>query len=216
MHTVDRGPPPPGLDALREKLTPKWVAYYRRKQGSKPTDAEWQRFQPAMSGAFFTQCGYCEEACHGDVDHFRPKNKFPEKVYAWDNWVLACHTCNQMKYDKWPPGGYVDPCAKTALKRPESYFDFDTKTGELLPQRGLNASRYRMAQQTRDDLKLNAYHHLKSRIHQVQLLTLALQGCAVDDPKAIALARLASSREKPLSSISRAWLTENGFGASIA
>ena len=120
MHWVDRGPEPASLSQVRERYTPRWIAYYRDDVGARPTDSYWRDFHDDLSQVFFNLCAYCEEICRGEVDHFRPKSRFPEQVYQWSNWVLACHDCNLWKSDKWPTGGYVDPCAKTAAARPET------------------------------------------------------------------------------------------------
>lgn len=211
MHAVDRGPEPPGLKAVHDKLTPKWVAHYRHRRGPKPTDSKWRDFHSDVSSAFFSLCGYCEEICKGDVDHFRPKSRFPERVYRWNNWVLACHVCNNKKGGRWPAGGYVDPCAKSAPARPESYFDFDTKTGELIIKSSLSAARRRKAEQMIKDLGLNAQHHRKTRVHCLQFVSLSLQGRSDDDPNTEKILTLVASRESPLSSMTRAWLEEQGY-----
>lgn len=113
MHAVDRGPEPSDLKAIRKQYTPGWVAYYPGKTRKKPTDSRWQDFHGKLSEAFNGICGYCEDECKGEVDHFRPKKTFPKQVYWWTNWVFACHECNNKKGEKWTAGGYVDPCAKT-------------------------------------------------------------------------------------------------------
>ena len=141
MHGVNRGAEPSGLKAIQTKFTPRWIQYYGHNVGEKPTDSRWRQFQPDLSSVFFDLCGYCEEFCKGDVDHFRPKSRNPELVYEWSNWVLACHTCNSKKQQKWPAGGYVDPCAKSPSAKPEAYFDFDTKTGQIFPRSGLSPHR---------------------------------------------------------------------------
>lgn len=208
MHTVDRGPEPPGLEAVRRKLTPKWVAHYRDKKGKKPTDDKWRGFHTELSKKFYSLCGYCEAECKGDVDHFRPKSKFPERVYVWGNWVLACHVCNIKKGGDWPPGGYVDPCAKSRSAQPESYFDFDTKTAEIVAKPGLTAVRRRKAANMIKDLALNAYHHRKRRIHHLLGVEDALKGRTDRDPINERIIRRVTSRETRLSSITRAWLKE--------
>ncbi|WP_434042150.1 MULTISPECIES: HNH endonuclease [Sorangium] len=45
----------------------------------------------------------------GQVDHFRPKARFPAQAYDWNNYFLACMGCNIAKGDAWPSGGYVRP-----------------------------------------------------------------------------------------------------------
>ena len=134
MHSVVRGPEPPGLKQLKRRLTPKWVRYYREGKGKKPADVRWRDFHASLRDVFFRLCAYCEQFCKGEVDHFRPKSRFPQRVYQWSNWVHACHACNNGRGEKWPPCGYVDPCARLARSRPEAHFDFDTKTAEITPR----------------------------------------------------------------------------------
>jgi len=211
MHTVDRGPEPARLKGIRKRLTPKWVRYYRDKKGKKPHDARWRGFQPELRAAFLGLCAYCEDFCKGEVDHFRPKSRFPELVYKWSNWVFACHTCNEAKQEKWPRGGYANPCARLAQSRPEAHFDFDTTTAEIIPRAGATAAQRRRALATIQDLGLNRYHHLKERTERLMAVRLALQ--ADDRNKATVGEVIAylTSRERPFSSITRTLLQELGY-----
>lgn len=209
MHTVERSPEPPGLGNIRRRYTPRWVKYYRDGDEKKPSDSKWREFHEEVSGVVFSNCGYCEETCKGDVDHFRPKSKFPQLVYEWSNWVLACPVCNQKKSNHWPPMGYVDPCATSTPARAESYFAFDIKTGEILPKSTLATGRCRKAHRMIKDLGLNAYHHLKQRAVWLRLVSLALDGGSNTDNDE--LIRHLASRETPLSSITRAWLQQQGY-----
>ncbi len=210
MHTVDRGPEPPRLEAVRKKLTPKWVAHYRDKKGKKPTDDKWRGFQAELSRWFFGLCGYCEADGSAEVDHFRPKSTFPERVYVWGNWVLACHDCNNKKGGDWPPGGYVDPCAKSRSAQPESYFDFDTETAEIVARPGLTPARRRRASSMIKDLDLNAFERLRTRKKHLEVVSGALRGRTEGERTKEELVRLVTSRETRLSSITRAWLRERG------
>ena len=125
MHWVDRGEEPAALENVRRTHTAKWVTYYRDGRGRKPSDVRWRYFREELGTRFQSICGYCEEYGRGEVDHFRPKSKFPELVYEWSNWVFACRSCNAFKKDKWPSDGYVDPCAPTGEDHPETFFEFD-------------------------------------------------------------------------------------------
>lgn len=211
MHTVTRGPAPRGLRSVRSKYTPRWVQFYRNRAGTRPSDSRWQDFHSDVSTVFFGFCGYCEQECKGEVDHFRPKSQFPERVYEWENWVLACHVCNNMKGGKWPASGYVDPCAKSRNARPEAYFDFDTTTGEILPTANLSAARRRKAEQMIADLTLNAYHQLKQRVRWLRVLSGALDNRDATAPRARRFVKLVASRESRLSTITRTWLKERGY-----
>lgn len=43
------------------------------------------------------RCAYCEDSLADEVEHIRPKNFFPELVFAWDNYLFACGPCNAPK-----------------------------------------------------------------------------------------------------------------------
>ena len=40
------------------------------------------------------RCMYCEDSAGTDIEHFWPKNTYPLKAFDWDNYLLACSTCN--------------------------------------------------------------------------------------------------------------------------
>ena len=212
MHWVDRGPEPGGLGVIRLRYTPRWIQYYRSGVGSKPTDSRWRDFHYELGQLFRGLCGYCESPDKGEVDHFRPKSRFPESVYEWSNWIFACRACNQSKREKWPEGGYVDPCAALASDRPETYFTFVTKTGEIVPLKELDSDRWHKAQMMIEDLKLNDWHHLVYR----RRLLFKMEETIPDDPReetlvSSRLRRILTMRSYELSSLARAWLVERGY-----
>ncbi|MEY4927958.1 MAG: hypothetical protein RI894_2394 [Bacteroidota bacterium] len=46
-------------------------------------------------------CNYCEHNEATDIEHIAPKSFFPEFTFVWDNYLLACKTCNTgYKLDK--------------------------------------------------------------------------------------------------------------------
>lgn len=212
MHWVNRGPEPNGLKAIRTQYTPSWVQYYQKGLGAKPSDIFWRRFLDDLGNAFRGLCAYCEERSKGEVDHFRPKSRYPEFVYCWSNWVFSCHDCNQSKGSEWPAGGYVDPCARSKAAHPETYFTFDTQTGEILAKKQLSPRRRAKAQRTIDDLNLNDFHHLKKRLEWLHLVSAIFPGFPTrltTDAEA-EITRL-TSRSAPFSSITRALLSAKGY-----
>ncbi len=214
MHFVDRGPEPGGLKAYRDKHTPKWVRHYAQGTGQKPDDAHWRKFHAELEAAFCGLCGYCEIEVRCQIDHFRPKSRFPERVYQWSNLVYACATCNIFKSEKWPRTGYVDPCARTRTTRPEEYFTFDTKTGEILPRDGLPPPRRQRALTMIRDLKLNGMHLLKARLRWVRMIAEVLW---VDDPtdsQQDSFVQHLAARDCRFSSIARVFLTQRGYRVS--
>lgn len=68
----------------------------------------------AFDDCFFAKCYLTEKkfvsSYEMDVEHFLPKNEFPELRYAWSNLYPADHDANMMKPRLIPEGGYLDPC----------------------------------------------------------------------------------------------------------
>ena len=216
MHWVDRGPEPSSLEEIRACYTPRWVQYYRNGIGLKPGDSRWRDFQNEVKRPFFCLCAYCEELCQGEIDHFRPKSKFPDLVYDWSNWLLACHDCNQTKGAKWPSEGYVDPCEESSQDRPERYFGIDALTGEMIPKNSLSQDCRDKAKRMIDDLGLNRWHHLQKRLDWLRLISSAL----ADDPETETSDEKSNrdhfrSRSTQHSSVTRAWLSERGTISAI-
>jgi uncharacterized protein (TIGR02646 family) len=46
------------------------------------------------------RCMYCEDAPADEVEHFRPKDLYPEQVFAWANYLYACGPCNGPKNNR--------------------------------------------------------------------------------------------------------------------
>lgn len=211
MHYVDRGPEPVALKKYRDTYTAPWVDHYERGRGTRPNDTYWRRFHERLRAPFSGLCGYCEAECKGEVDHFRPKSVFPRRVYVWANWVFACHDCNNSKGEQWPDLGYIDPCSRIRLSRPEQFFDFDLKTGEITPKASLSRRRWERARTMIADLKLNAFHQLRRRLRWISLVSEVLEGDSEDDPGHRDFVERVSARTSPLSSITRAFLAEQSY-----
>ena len=145
----------------------------------------------------------------GEVDHFRPKSKYPELVYQWSNWIFSCHDCNLTKREKWPRGGYFDPCATSPRARPENYFTFDLLTGHILPSDDLSPRQRLKALQMIGDLKLNAHHRLRNRRGWLSLVELVIDKRF--DAELLEFVRIVCSRAERLSSIIRVMVDQRGL-----
>ena len=166
MRWIDRGPEPGGVAGYAGRFTQGWIDYFENAVGGRPDDSYWREFRPALGSRTSNICWYCERQCYANaesggraptVDHFRPLSRFPALAYVWSNWVFSCRRCNddENKGSGWPETGYVDPCADVVTERPERYFGYDAKTGEIIPKDGLAGDARRKAMRTIDDLGLN-------------------------------------------------------------
>ena len=212
MRWIKRGHEPAALGAIRKTYTPRWIQYYHNRVGSEPHDTHWLTFRAELSKYFHDLCVYCQRRMKGEVDHFRPKSRFPSLVYDWSNWLFSCHDCNHSKGGKWPAMGYIDPCKRAREHRPERYFTFDTETGEILPKDDLSGHRRRKAQRMIDDLDLNNIQHLKSRLEWLDLASGAFPSAPNQlNPTQQRQVAHYSSSAAPLSSITRVWLCKRGY-----
>lgn len=68
-----------------------------------------------LIGASFGKCMYCESKVphidYGDIEHIKPKSKFPNLEFDWDNLGYACVKCNRdYKKDKFSEDNpYINP-----------------------------------------------------------------------------------------------------------
>jgi uncharacterized protein (TIGR02646 family) len=119
-----------------------------------------ERARKAIAGMSHGFCAYCqcpvssshpgkdgEKKPPGQIEHFRPKARFPAQAYDWDNYFLSCMGCNGAKHDKWPATGYVRP----DQGRPGSRFEFG-ENGEIEGRK-----RDRQAKNTVEDFDLRRY-----------------------------------------------------------
>lgn len=74
-------------------------------------------FKPFIRKDFNKRCGYCDDLdiYHGgksnyQIDHFKPKKKFPKLEVTYNNLVYSCPFCNRAKWNKWKENGFIDPC----------------------------------------------------------------------------------------------------------
>jgi uncharacterized protein (TIGR02646 family) len=97
----------------------------KKKYKLEKDKAEGKYNQPSIKEALNAmhndgKCAFCESlikhVAYANIEHFRPKDIFPDLCFSWDNLLLACGICNGVQYksSKFPlnPDGsaiYIDP-----------------------------------------------------------------------------------------------------------
>jgi uncharacterized protein (TIGR02646 family) len=78
------------------------------------------------------RCMYCLDSHGTDIEHFWPKNNFPQRMFVWPNLLLCCTECGRFKGDQFPVSNgqplLVDPTAED----PWLHLDFDPRTGNVV------------------------------------------------------------------------------------
>ena len=46
------------------------------------------------------RCHYCEDSKADEVEHFLPKDVYPDQCYSWSNYFYSCGSCNSKKDNK--------------------------------------------------------------------------------------------------------------------
>lgn len=145
-----------------------------------------RRIREALAQDFGNICAYCERQCEPqvatsnphsreEIEHFRPRSRFPELSFEWLNLVYACHRCNHCKDNSWPGfddgmvnqqlfaedarytpvSEYVSPNATDGQPSASEFFSYDVDTGEIMPLGQLPPIEWSMARRTIRDIDLN-------------------------------------------------------------
>ncbi len=230
MHSVQRSPEP---DYFAE-----WRRANRRWE-----DVDSRRIRDSLAPDFGPVCCYCEQPCGslaGDddpeqgetVDHFRPRNLFPELSLDWLNLMYCCHRCNRIKGGKWPQPDdepnrasaassdefvpvteYVNPNAVPGTRPAGEFFDFNLETGEIFPSPHINNVEWHIARRTIDDIDLNdgklaandPAHLWNRRLRQRALLIERINGLDDFDSKVAMMFEFMLS-DKPFSGFMTAYI----------
>lgn len=128
----------------------------KNKKGDPVWRNIWREAREPIGNMSADKCAYCEtmltSAGDEQIEHFKPKSRFPSLAYRWSNYFIACGGCNRSKGNKWPKkGSYVRP----DTGKPEDWFVFD-EDGSVRATRA-------DARRTVDDFKFNRQLLLKWR-----------------------------------------------------
>ena len=235
MHSVQRSPEPSFWAQLRATRTD-W----------NDLDGEDRLvIRDALAKDFGASCGYCERHCEWPnsyrnspnqetIEHFRPRNRFPDLWFDWLNLIYVCHRCNQAKLGSWPEyddqvnqelastkpqykpvSKYVSPNDLPGQRPANEFFAFDVETGEMMAAEQLDDEEWSVAHRTIWDIDLNDMclgendqgHLWNLRRGQLDLLVEKLN--AVQDQfQKVRMALDFTQPDKPFSSFISAYLKQ--------
>ena len=110
------------------------------------------------------RCIYCVDSVASDIEHFRPKTPFPERMYVWTNLLIACTQCGRFKGSQFPltEDGLpllIDPTSED----PWEFLDYDPETGNINARFVLGAAEYSAkGTKTVEILRLDRREYLSS------------------------------------------------------
>ncbi len=86
-------------DTYRERVSRAKTRFSRYNRKTNATFAAVRAKLAEMCGGT-RRCMYCEDSVADEVEHFRPKDLYPDVVFAWRNYLYACGPCNGGKNNR--------------------------------------------------------------------------------------------------------------------
>lgn len=155
------------------------------KESTKDAKAAFQELKDklAQMSCHGQRCHYCEDSYADEIEHIRPKDLYPERVFDWDNYLYACGPCNGPKNNKFaiinaqqtitdvtrarnaavtPPQAGESALINPRVEDPLAFLHLDLSqtfyfkpSDELLAPSQRDALRYARAKYTLEVLRLN-------------------------------------------------------------
>ncbi len=148
---------------VQQDRTERWE---KRVKNNKQSSFSWYGlnndcFIPKLLEITNEHCSFCDKSIDADVaqiEHFKPKVKYPKSAFDWNNLYAICSACNLRKKDR-----YNSNLLKPDIKnyKFENHFEFKTKTGFII-------SKNNKALITIDFYKLNRAVLLKKRKEELK------------------------------------------------
>lgn len=89
-----------GRVATGEKVS----SYYYDRYNQPNTKTIRKELENNLLKMYEGMCCYCEEATprmQGEIEHLKPKKRFPINAYEWKNLHWVCRVCNRRKLEKY-------------------------------------------------------------------------------------------------------------------
>lgn len=125
----------------------------------------------ALIEASYGKCMYCESfvlsTSWGEIEHIKPKSKFPDLEFDWGNLGFVCQRCNNSKWSKYEETiQHINPYEEN----PE---DFLVAVGTYILQKENN----RRGERTIKDISLNREGLLEKRLEALTRLEKSMDVC---------------------------------------
>lgn len=144
-----------------KKITPfKYPLRKHVRSQVPPLFSDYRRYKPFLQKEFSNKCVYCRKADSLEdkggfhVEHYRPKNQFPDLEVKYANLFYSCAACNRYKGTYWsdnPSRQITNPCDDVMshhLKFEEATITSQSEKGshtiEMLQLNNQNSLQYRV------------------------------------------------------------------------
>ena len=116
-------------------------------------------------------CSFCdgfpvEPISANSIEHFKPKSQFPRLAYAWKNLFYCCSKCQESKLENFDRKLLKPDVSEYSF---EYYFQYDTKTGKIIPNPDRLEIDIQRAEKTIELYGLNEHGRPKARQRTVRM-----------------------------------------------
>lgn len=174
MIRVMRTDMPKSLAEKGEKWTKELLEQIQKKNGYTNVDEKYRNkyrradVQQSLREMYHDKCCYCEGLTgiqdYSAIEHMKPRSKFPELTYEWDNLHLCCTVCNGSKSNRWDE---QNPIVDPTKDNPNNFLLFNGVTGmvDYKNERGKT---------TVDHAELNRDNLVQDRLKVIHMLEFML------------------------------------------
>lgn len=160
MRKLTKGPRPSVLSTSGDRLRDEYLEATREGQSSTPKPWQHPEIRRGLEDETNSRCVYCDSEIRSvafpNIEHYRPRARFPELVVEWDNLTLACPRCNNAKRAKWNDElPFVNPF----FEEPEDHIVFVGPIAKGKSPRG---------EYTVLEIDLNAFEVVQARDQQIE------------------------------------------------
>ena len=131
------------------------------------SDTCYQAIRNSLAVMTQEHCAFCDGPIGSEsretVEHFKPKSRFPELAYAWDNLLPCCDKCQSVKLEQFDE----------ALLKPDAldyifhhYFTVNYHTGDIEPSPHVDENAQHRAKTTLELYGLNAPKRKTMRLRE--------------------------------------------------
>jgi uncharacterized protein (TIGR02646 family) len=171
MMKIERLPAP---DFLLEKFE-NWGIRFENRRNENPnavffwTQHEGTRINilllPILMLMTQEHCSFCdgfpiETVSSNSIEHFKPKSAFPLLAYYWENLFYCCSKCQESKLEDFDEKLLKPDVANYLF---EYYFQYDTETGNIIPNPDRMKNDLQRAEKTIELYGLNLHGRSKAR-----------------------------------------------------
>ncbi len=182
MHKVERNNPPKELEELNKN-------FQKRYNQEVNMSKQWSSIKPSLKKEIVQKlkemyggkCAYCEDnigtTSFANIEHFKPKSKFPLLCYEYNNMNYACQVCNTNKLEK-----FNEKMINPSKDNPEKHIKFIAEKAVAKDERGeYMINILKLNDNARTESRAILYTTIKTMIESIETYCMLMNSLSEED-----------------------------------